>query len=154
MSLRKYDGYIIHTGDDATLHFPNEAYVFKDLKEAFKDQEKVTVEIKTRRKPRSLSQNSVLHWYLNEIADETGMSPAEIKEAMRHLFLGVDMKDRNGEIVVDKATGEVIKTFRSTTDLSTVEFNTFTEEIRQWANNFLNLQLSLPNEETELRFTK
>jgi len=152
MPTRSYDCKIMHGKEVCVLNFVNSKYVYRDLMDTFKDGDKVTVEVKSRRKPRSLSQNSVLHWYLQEIVDETGMSLNEIKEAMRHLFLSVDMVNKEGEIVSDKRTGEVIKVYRSTADLSTVEFNEFTENIRLWANDFLGLQLPLPNEEVELRF--
>lgn len=150
---RSYDATIIHTGEnDVSIHFNNEKFVYGDLKLAFGDGDKVTVSISSRRKPRSLKQNSVLHWYINEIAEETGMGADDIKEVLRHKFLSVDAKDKNGEIMADKSTGEVLKLYRSTTDLSTIEFNEFTENIRLWANYFLGLQLPLPNEETELKF--
>jgi hypothetical protein len=152
MPTRKFDGVIVHTGDDTTFNFPNDRYVYRELRLSFDDGAKVTVEIKTRRKPRSLKQNSVLHWYINEIAEETGIEPNAIKEVLRHKFLSVDAVDKNGDIMADKSTGEVLKTYRSTTNLSTIEFNEFTEQIRLWANDFLGLQLPLPNEDVELKF--
>jgi hypothetical protein len=154
MAQRKYDATIIHTGADCTINFNNENYVYKDLKEAFGDQAKITVSIQTRRKPRSLKQNSVLHWYINEIAQETGMSPDDVKDVLRHKFLSEDIVDRSGEIMADKSTGEVLKRYKSTTELSTVEFMEFTEQIRLWANDFLGLHLPLPNEDVELKFKK
>ena len=151
---RKYDCIIVHTGDDATLNFVNENFVYRDLKDAFLDQAKVTITVATRRKPRSLKQNAVAHWYFNAIADETGMSSDDVKEVLRHKFLSEDITDKNGEIMADKSSGEVLKRYKSTTELSTVEMMTFTEEIRMWALDFLNLSLPLPNEDVELRFTK
>lgn len=152
MPIRKYDAVIIHTDKDATIHYPNEGFVYKDLKDAFDSGAKVTISIATRRKPRSLKQNAVLHWYINAIADETGMAPDDVKEVLRHKFLSEDITDRNGEIMADKASGEVLKRYKSTTELSTVEMMAFTEEIRMWALDFLNLALPLPNEEVELNF--
>jgi hypothetical protein len=149
---RKFDAFVVHTDDDATLHFNNENFVFKELKSVYKDNEKVTVTIATRYNKRSKSQNSVLHWYINEIAEETGMEPEAIKEVLRHKFLSVDAVDKNGEIMADKSTGEVLKAYRSTTQLTTVEFNEFTEKIRLWSNDFLGLQLPLPSEPIELKF--
>ena len=113
---------------------------------------KMVMTLKRYRKTRTNKQNAVLHWYINEIADETGMAPDSIKEVLRHKFLSVDAIDRNGEIMADKVSGEVLKAYRSTADLTTTEFNEFTENVRLWANDFLNLQLPLPNEETELKF--
>jgi len=145
---RSYDARIVHVSDDdVSICFANDRYVYRNLRESFKDGDRVTVEIKTRRKPRSLKQNSVLHWYINEIADETGIEPDDVKELLRHKYLAVDITDKDGEIIADKETGEVLRRYRSTTELSTVEFNEFTEKIRLWANDFLNLQLPLPDEQ-------
>jgi hypothetical protein len=123
-----------------------------DLKDVFADQAKVTITIATRRKPRSLKQNAVLHWYINAIADETGMSADDVKEVLRHKFLSEDILDRNCDIMADKSSGEVLKRYKSTTELSTVEMMVFTEEIRQWALDFLNIPLPLPGDYTELNF--
>lgn len=150
--IRTYDAQIVWTGDDASINFPNERFVYRDLKDGFKDGEKVTIVIKTRRKPRSLKQNSVLHWYINAIADETGQSAEDIKAVLKHLFLSVDMIDQNGDIMADKSSGEVLKRYKSTTELSTVEAMEFIENIRMWALDFLGIVLPLPNEEVELKF--
>ncbi len=150
---RTYDCRLVHTGDDCSLHFNNEVFVYRDLKACFPDGCKVTVSIQTRRKPRSLKQNAVLHWYINAIADETGMDAQDVKEVLRHRFLSEDIVDRNGEIMADKGSGEVLKRYKSTAELSTVEMMAFTEEIRVWSLDFLGLPLPLPNEEVELKLT-
>lgn len=153
MPKRSYDSTIIHTGEnDVSINFINEKYVYSDLKSVFKDGEKLTIEIKTGRKPRSLKQNSVLHWYINEISQETGIDTYDVKELLRHKFLSEDIIDQNGEIMADMESGEVLRRYKSTAELSTIEFNEFTEKIRLWSNEFLGLQLPLPNEEVELRF--
>lgn len=152
---KTFDGFIDHTGDtDCSIAFTNETYVYRELREAFGNHDKVTVIIQSRKKPRSLKQNAVLHWYVNEIAEETGIEASDVKELLRHKYLGVDVTDRNGEIMADRETGEVLRRYRSTTELSTVEFNEFTEKIRLWSNDYLNMQLPLPNEETEFKFKK
>ena len=149
---RNYDCIIIHTGEDATFNFPNERFVWKDIRDAFEYGAKCTLTIATRRKPRSLKQNAVLHWYINAIADETGMAAEDVKEVLRHKFLSEDIVDRNGEIMADKSSGEVLKRYKSTTELSTVEMITFTDKIRIWALDFLNLTLPLPGDYTEINF--
>lgn len=149
---RTYDCRIVHTGDDCSLHFVNETFVYRDLKECFVDGSKVTITVQTRRKPRSLKQNAVLHWYINAIADETGMAVEDVKEVLRHKFLSEDIVDKSGEIMADKGSGEVLKRYKSTTKLSTVEMMAFTEEIRMWSLDFLGMTLPLPNEEVELNF--
>ena len=46
--------------------------------------------------------------------------------------------------------GEELERVKSTTELTTIEFEEYLEEIRQWAAEFLNVQIPLPNEELEL----
>lgn len=134
---------------------PKLVYDARSMKEdikAFKEGERVWVTIERYYRKRTLEQNRVLHWYFNEISDETGMSMDEVKEFFASKFLTVDMVDNNGEIRCDPETGEVMTRVKSTTELNTVEANEYSEKIRMWANEYLNLQLPLPLEPTELKF--
>jgi hypothetical protein len=139
--------YIEHYPDGTTLRLDT---VFNALKELSVGRWVIT--ITKYKKKRSIEQNAVLHWYINDIAKETGMNPEIIKEALKMKFLTTTMLDGDGEPLCDKQTGEVLTYVRSTTDLNTVEFMTFLEEIRLWSQEFLNLYLPLPNEDTELKF--
>lgn len=125
---------------------------FQDDLKDFKHGERVWLETSTYYRQRSVSQNAVLHWYISEISEETGMDKDEIKEALKKKFLTVALTDKNGEIMADKDSGEVLERVKSTTELTTIEFNDFTENIRLWSNSYLNLQLPLPNESVELKF--
>jgi hypothetical protein len=122
-----------------------------DLRD-FKHKDRVWVEISTYYRKRTTNQNAVLHWYLTEIADETGMEMEDVKTQMAKKYLTVPQLDKNDQKVADPETGELMTRVMSTTELSTVEFNDYTDKIREWANNFLNLQLPLPNESVELKF--
>lgn len=135
------------------LSVDNDAW-WKGELSRFEPGTSVVISIKKFYKKRSLRQNSTLHWYINEISDETGMAPDVIKDVLKHKFLSEDIIDGNGEIMVDRSTGEVLKRYKSTTELSTVEFMAFTEEIRLWANDFLNLQLPEPDSQSEINFKK
>lgn len=137
--------------DIPKVSFVNVEAFRSDLRD-FKDSERVFVTIERYYRKRSLEQNSVLHWYLYEIAQETGMEMLEVKEQMAKKYLMVDVLDKDGNVRCDPETSEVMTRVRSTTELSTVEFNDYTEKIRMWANSYLNLQLPLPNETTELKF--
>lgn len=83
---RKYNGRIVHTAHDCSLIFDNESWVYIDLKTAFSDGAKVTVEIKSRRKPRSLAQNAYLHMVLQMIADETGNDLEDVKSTVKAMY--------------------------------------------------------------------
>lgn len=118
-----------------------------------KHGQRVWITIENYYRKRTVSQNNVLHWYLQEIADETGHEPDWLKEFFAKKYLTVNLVDNDQEIQVDLETGEILTRVRSTTELNTVEFNEYTEKIRMYANEFFNLQLPLPNEEKELKFT-
>lgn len=105
---------------------------------------RVVVEIKPYRKRRSLPQNNYykgvvvpmfrdfLNSYGNNVSNEF---------ADRMLKLGVDftreVKMPDGEIEIEP---------RSTTELSTTEFNEFVEKVIAWAALEWNFEIPLPNE--------
>lgn len=152
MPKRTYDAIIIHAGADATIHFPREKYVYGDLKNVFKDGSKVTVTIASRRKPRSLSQNAYLHLCLQMIADESGNDLETVKSTMKALYAKKPMLNKNGEEIFNKDTGEQAMYVQDTSAMSTVEALEFTENVRLFAAEFLNLHIPLPDEQIEANF--
>jgi len=152
MPTRTADAIIIHTGEDATLHVPQDVWWFKELKNAFKDGERVTVEVKTRRKPRSLSQNSLFHVYCQEIADETGNDMESVKATLKALYARKPLLDKEGEPIYNKATGEPAEYVQDTRDMSTIEMAELTEKTRVFAMDFLNIVLPLPEEQKQIKF--
>lgn len=152
MPVRKFDGFIVHTAEDATFHFPNEKYVFKECKLAFKDNEKVTFTVSTRYNKRSLKQNSLFHAYVGILADEFGYDSDTMKELIRLKWLKETLRDNNGDEMVDTTTGEIMFRLRSTTELNTLEMAELTEEIRIWAMQGWNIVLPLPGDNLEMNF--
>ena len=94
--------------------------------------------IQPHRKKRSLSQNAYLHMILGIIADETGNSLDDVKEAYRDMFLGKVPMQWGGE---ERMVG------RSTTTLDTMEANVFIDKIRAHAATELGIVLPLPEEQ-------
>ncbi len=104
----------------------------------------VTVEIKEAKRIRSLSQNSY-YWGI-VISSVTGMfnehgtqaSPEDVHNYLREnvgkLFKRINLPD-----------GEIKTIGRSTTELTTSEFELYLEQIRAWAANY-GLIIPLPNE--------
>ena len=113
---------------------------------------RVRVTYETYYRKRSVEQNSVLHWYLSEIADETGMEMLDVKDQMAKKFLVTEVKDKNDELVADPETGEVMTRIMSTTELTTVQFNEYTEKIRMWAGEFLKMDLPEPDSQKSIKF--
>lgn len=149
---RTFDGFVIHTADDCTIHFPAEKWVYSELRKAFADGDKVTVQISTRHKQRSIKQNNLLHAYIGILADEFGYDLDTMKELIRLKWLKEPVCDLNGDEMVDTTTGEIMFRLRSTTELTTLEMAELTEEIRIWAIQGWNVILPLPEEQQELKF--
>ncbi len=148
--VKKYDGIIVHTDKDATIHFPREVFVYKDLKDSFESGAKVTVEVKTRRKPRNLDQNAYLHMCLQMIADETGNSLEVVKTTVKAMYAKKPMLDKDDEPIYDKNTGEPAMYIQDTRDMSTTECFTFTENVRMFAIDFCGLVLPDPLQQIDL----
>jgi hypothetical protein len=132
------------------LDFLSKKNFLEDLKD-FKDKDRVWIVIEKYYTKRSLKQNNLLHLYLSEIAKETGMQLEQIKDALKKKFLTVALTTKDGEIIADKSSGEVLERVRGTSELTVVEFMEFTENVRLWSMEFLGLYLPSPDEQTELK---
>lgn len=138
--------------DKPVLQFHDKNGIKNDLANR-KHGQRVWVKIETYVRTRTVSQNNVLHWYLQEIADETGHDKEWVKNFFANKYLKMELRDQDDEILADPETGEVLTRVRSTTELNTIEFNEYTERIRMYANEFFSLQLPLPNDnKPELKF--
>lgn len=119
---------------------------FQDNLRAFGHGTKVWFITETFYRQRSLEQNSTLHWYIGMIEKETGQDNKHIKSTLCKMFLEPKaLLDKNGNEMANPATGEIMTYIPSTSDLTTVEMNEFWDKIRQWALDFLGLDLPLPD---------
>lgn len=91
--------------------------------------------ISKRKKTRSLNENKYYHAVVVKlIADYCGYSPEECHEALKWHFLRVYSDKKH-----------VPPTVKSTTELSTSEFELFCSEVRMWASKELGLFIPEPN---------
>ena len=88
--------------------------------------------------PRSSQQNRY-YWgvIVKILADELGYSPEDVHFALRMRFLAPPEGQKGKESLVLP---------KSTTALSTKEFEGYQEEIRRWAAEFLGISIPDPNE--------
>ena len=95
----------------------------------------VTVEKITKKKERSLEQNSYYWGVVIKILEDDGpgYSKDEWHEALKAKFL-----------TYENVPG--IPTQLSTTQLSTIEFEIYLEKIRRWAASFLGINIPEPNQ--------
>ena len=88
------------------------------------------------RKQRSNAENNYYWGVIIEILrNHIGYTAEEMHEALKWKFL-----KRHGEKVYQ------LPTIRSTADLSTVEFENYMSEIREWASIEMGCYIPLPNE--------
>lgn len=148
MPVRNYDA-IIENGNFAFIH---KTYVLRDIAESFEEKDKVTIMIKSRRKPRSLKQNAYMHQCMQMIADETGNSLERVKSTLKAMYAKKPLLDKEGEHIHDPETGEIVFYIQDTSDMSTLEAFEFTENVRMFAQDFCNLYVPLPDENIPLNF--
>lgn len=97
----------------------------------------VNVSISPFKRTRTNQQNRYFHGViLKVLSDELGYTTEEMKEVVRAKFLK-GFKDIQG---IDYIY------LKSTTELSTKEFEELNEKIRTWAAIELNINIPLPNE--------
>lgn len=125
--------------------------VVRNNLQSFGKSVRLRVSYETYYTKRSVDQNSTLHWYLSIIAEETGMEMLDVKDQMAKKYLMVEVKDKEGSIVADPETGEIMMKQLSTAELTTVQFMEYTEKIRMWAGTFLNIDLPEPDPEKSKR---
>lgn len=99
----------------------------------------VTVEKVTKRKARSIQQNSYYWGVVIELltleiyGSNDKISKQEMHDALRRKFLSFE-------------NIKGLPTMLSTTQLSTVEFEVYMESIRRWASSFVGIVIPEPNQ--------
>jgi len=113
---------------------PNNPQSFK-MDFCLNEGKPVVVTVSKYTKTRSNDQNrymwGVVYRYISE---STGMTPEESHDAMRMLFLRVSGDGRSPD------------TIKSTTELSTVQFEEYIESVKQFAAEKLGTYIPDPNE--------
>lgn len=106
-------------------------------------QEEIAVVISNYRIPAKRSNPQNRYYFgvvLPVISDYTGYSIEEIHDLLKQKFLLEDY------ILHLKEGQEEIRIPKSTTKLTTVEFEAYLSEIREWASKDLSVYVPLPNE--------
>lgn len=111
----------------------------------------VRVRVIVEGKRRSQWQNNYYYGVVVELirsamSEEWGelVSKGEVHELLK--------QQCNWREKVNEATGETIKIPHTTTDMTTVEFEEYLERCRRFALEWFNLEIPLPNEQTEIKF--
>ena len=101
------------------------------------------VEISKQYKIRSLQENKYYFWIiLKMLSDELWYEVDEVHELMKERFLTKIEKLKSDKRVKLKRT-------KSTSELTTQEFEEYLENIRVFASKYLNIIIPLPNQNYE-----
>lgn len=113
---------------------------------------KLRITVENYSPQRSLDQNKTMYWYLATLAEEADMDLVKFKARMGEKFLRRPLLDKNGEQVVDKATGECEMYVPSTADLTTKEMGEFIDQLRLFGLEYLNFELPLPSKNYKIHY--
>lgn len=132
--------------DGIKLHRGNFASIGQQLQSYLEDGKSFRLILKPWREKRSLSQNSLLHMWLNEISEyliwrgKSFATPEWVKDALKHTYLGYEKKER-----VDVVSGEIttVQSLRHTSDLDTGDMYIFLCKVEAWAMD-IGCHLTIP----------
>lgn len=120
---------------------PLKSTEFKAAVQRLEGQE-VMLTIAPKRKPRSAEENRY-YWgvVVSILSDELGLIPEEVHDIVKNKFLlNHRIKTENGKVVWAVAYP------RSTSTLSTSEFEDLMSKVRMWAASEFKIYIPLPNE--------
>jgi hypothetical protein len=111
----------------------------------------IIITIEKKRKKRSNNQNAFYHGiviplmkqgFYNSLGEHVGTD--EIHTFLKNRFLFKE--------IVNEQNAEIIKMPQSTTELSTIQFEEYLDKIREFATEFLSIQIPLPNDTLTIDF--
>jgi hypothetical protein len=111
----------------------------------------IVIIIEKKKKKRSNPQNSyyfgvviplMKQGFYNSLGEHVGTD--EIHTFLKNRFLFKE--------IVNEQNAEIIKMPQSTTELSTIQFEEYLDKIREFASEFLSIQIPLPNQELTIDF--
>lgn len=100
-----------------------------------------TLTIKQKEKPQRSVQQNRYYWKVCEIiSDEIGYTPDEIHALFKSMYL------KTHHLLTTKTGNKEVEIVKSTTDLTTTEFENYLSSIKQWASMELGIYIPDPNE--------
>lgn len=143
---------IAFTTDNArSLRFANEGYFRQSLQD-FGPNVKLKITVENYHGQRSPEQNKALHFWIDLIAEDCGLPLARMKEILAYKFLKRPALDKDGEMMCDESTGEVVMYVPSTADLDRAEMVKFMDEIWLWTLENRGFQLPELDKNMKINF--
>lgn len=102
----------------------------------------IEIIIHKKKKHRSVQQNRYYWLLMGMVSDHTGYTPDEVHAILKSKFLKVEKVNEN--------TGVVYEYIKSTTELSTVEYMDYLEDVRRFGSEEFGIYLPEPSEQIEV----
>ena len=102
----------------------------------------IEIIIHRKRKHRSVQQNRYYWLVASMLSDHTGFTKDEIHAILKSKFLRTEK--------VNQDSGAVYDYVKSTTELSTMEYEEYLDSVRQFAAQEFDFQIPMPNEQIEV----
>lgn len=102
----------------------------------------IEIVIHKKKKHRSVQQNRYYWLVCTMISEYTGFSKEEIHAILKSRFLKVEK--------VNEVSGVIYDYIKSTTELSTVEYEQYMDSVRQFAAEEFGMNVPMPNEQIEV----
>lgn len=128
--------------DTGTLEGISQRKLKADLKNHFAGRS-VEILIHRKKKHRSVQQNRYYWLIVTMLSEHTGFTREELHQILKQRFLKTEK--------VHEDTGAIYEYTRSTTELTTIEYEDYLESVRRFAAEDFQMTLPLPNE--QLQFT-
>ena len=102
----------------------------------------IEIIIRRKKKHRSVQQNRYYWLVASIISDQTGFTKDEIHSIFKSRFLRTEK--------VNECSGAIYEFVRSTAELTTVEYEEYLDQVRQFASQEFGLVIPMPNEQMEV----
>lgn len=143
--------YQFKVSEEGEIKIINRKQFVKDMQQMFAGKVAIGTFRKIR-KQRSTRQNSfywgitipeIIEGLVDSGYDRYLLTPENVHDMLKAKFLTVDIPST-------EFSGEFITITKDSKDLTTAEWMDYTVDISRWCQEFLNITLSVPNEQKEI----
>ncbi|HMU69193.1 MAG TPA: hypothetical protein PKC38_04260 [Chitinophagales bacterium] len=113
----------------------------REVKDMFSGKS-IEITVRRKKKHRSVQQNRYYWLVVTMLSDYTGFTKDEMHAILRSKFLRAEK--------VNEDTGVVYEYVKSTTELTTVEYEEYLDDVRRFAAQEFNMNVPMPNEQIEV----
>lgn len=133
--------YFAAVSEDGELKGLPSKKLRSELKHLFAGKQ-IEILIHRKKKHRSVQQNRYYWLIVSMLSEHTGFTKEECHEILKQRFLKTEK--------VHEDTGAIYEYTKSTTELTTSEYEDYLESVRRFAAEDFSIELPLPNEQLEL----